>query len=394
MRPVFLSLLAVFLVAGCEDPSNVGLGLVGDGDSEPVRYFLAGADLPSERNAIVTGGINAGVGFSGATRFLTGVADDPIFGLLEATGYFDFATPLAIGNNFRDGTPTAVSLHFLGDGYAYGDTVSTTVLTVSETLDAWTAFGTTSDTTLATGDAITSVDYIHSSGELVISLPKEWIDENADVLLDLNFTDLFNGFAISASGAAAISGFLGLPSFMRVTTTTGSVDFPMSKLLTTLVKSNAPTIPGRSQVQDGYGDGAVLDFDFEVDSIAGSAISRTVIKVRADLSIFDSPPPDFVRPVPTSLSLIGIRPDGSRVLLQSSSIPAEGPVRFVSTTANPGENTMVRSVQLAVVGESQFEKYAITVVESQASIGAALVYNASADEDVPEAVVTLTRTPF
>ncbi len=394
MRPVWLTLFSVILVAGCDDPSNVGLGLIGEGDSEPTRVFLAGADLPSERAAVITGGIRSGVTFSGPSRYLIGIADDPIFGVIEATGYVDYSVPLVTGSNFRSGTLTSVSLHFEPDGYVYGDTVATTRLIVSDMSAAWTAFGARSDTTLSPGDSIISVDYRFTEDILVIDMPQGWVDANASVILDLNFTDLFNGFQISADGAAAVTGFIGLPSFMRVTTTTGSIDYPMSKLLTILEKHSNPNIPGRTQVQDGFGDNAILDFDFEVDSIAGSAVSRAVVDVRVDLSIIDSPPPDFVRPIPTSLSLIGIRADGTRRILKSATIKVEGRVSFVSATANAGEFTLVRSVQLAVTGNSQFEKYAITVSASQAAIGAVLLFNASANEDVPEAVITLIRTPF
>ncbi|MFV1980950.1 MAG: hypothetical protein ACC655_07340, partial [Rhodothermia bacterium] len=324
MRPVWLTLFSVILIAGCDDPSNVGLGLIGEGDIEPIRVFLEGADLPSERAAVITGGIRSGVTFSGPTRFLAGVADDPVFGVIEAIGYVDFSVPVSLGNDFRSGTLTSVSLHFAPDGYVYGDTVATTQLTISDMSGAWTAFGARSDTTLTPGDSITSVDYRFTEDVLVIDMPQEWVDANASVVLDRNFTDIFDGFQVSSTGAAAVTGFAGLPSFMRVTTTTGSADYPMSKLLTTLRKHSAAEIPGRTQVQDGFGDNAILDFDFQVDSIAGSAVSRAVVDVRVDVSIFESPPPDFVRPIPTSISLIGIREDGTRRILKSASIRTEG----------------------------------------------------------------------
>jgi hypothetical protein len=168
----------------------------------------------------------------------------------------------------------------------------------------------------------------------------------------------------------------------------------MSKLLTLLSKDQVPAITGRSQIQDGYGDNAVIDFDFAVDSIAGSAVSRTVVQVRLDMEMFDTPDPNFVRPVPGNLSLIGIRENDTRVVLRSAPIGTDGSVSFISSTASAGEFTLVRSVQLALTGNSQFTRYAIAITETQASIGAALLLNDAAEEGGPRAVLTLVPSPF
>jgi hypothetical protein len=394
IRSLCLALAAMALLAACDDPSNVGLGLIGEGDSEPQRVYLSGADLPSEREALITGGIFDGLSFSGANRYLVGVADDPIFGVIEAKGYFDFNAPLAIGNDFRDGTVTAVSLHLQADGYAYGDTVAATKLIISDMAEEWTAFATRSDTTLTPGDTVISVDYSFSREMLIISMPADWVAANGSVLIDLNFRDLFDGFEVRASNPSAAVGFDGSDSFMHIVTTTGTADYPMSKLVTTLSKEAVPVIAGRTQVQDGFGDNAVLDFDFDVDSIAGAAISRTVVGIRVDMTIFDLAPQDFFRPIPSKLQLVGIREDGTRRILHEATILTEGYTTFASSVASSGEFTLVRSVQLAVTGTTQFEKYAITTAQSQAAIGSALIYNASAGEDAPEAIVTLTPTPF
>ncbi|MFC2085620.1 hypothetical protein ACFLRO_00245 [Bacteroidota bacterium] len=378
----------------CEDPSNVGLGVIGAGENEPTRVFLSGADLPSERDAPVTGGLRSGVTFSGPARYLVGIADDPVFGLIEANGYVDFTIPITVGNNFRAGTVTAVSLHFETDGYVYGDTLASTTITVSDLTEPWTAFGARSDTTFVVGDSIMSVAYDFGQSNVVFNMPADWVSANGAVLIDLNFIDLFHGFELSATSPAAVTGFAGLPGFMRVTTTTGTAEYPLSKLVTTLSKEPAAPIVGRTAIQDGFGDNAVLDFEFEIDSIAGSAVSRAVVDIRVDMSIFESPAPNFVRPIPTSLSLIGLRDDGTRRVLLQSSVRDEGRVSFVSSSATIGEFTLVRSVQLAVTGRTDFVKYAISIVEAQASIGSALIYNASSLEDGPEAVITITPTPF
>lgn len=387
-------LLVALAVAACDDPSNVGLGLIGEGDSEPMRVELGGSELPAERAAPVTGGVRSGATFTGPGRYLVGLADDPIFGTIEAKGYVDFATPATVGNDFRNGTVTSVDLFMSSDGYAYGDTSAVMRYVVSDMDVAWTAFTTRSDTVLTPGDTVVSVDYQHAEGGFIISMPEEWVEENGDVLLDDDFTDLFNGFEISVMGPGVISGFLGLPGILRVTTTTGVAEYPMSKILTTISRSEVSEIPGRTIIQDGFGQNAILDFEFEVDSIAGSAVSRAVVDVRVDLTAYDNPPPNFIRPIPTVIDLIGIDPDGVRRVLRSAQIGTSGRVSFVSTTASVGEFTLVRSVQLAVTGNSQFDRYAVAIADPQASIGAALLYNGTAEEDHPEAVLTLVPSPY
>lgn len=393
-RGAILPLLISIGVAACDDPSNVGLGLIGEGDSEPMRVELSGSELPAERAAPVTGGVRSGATFTGPPRYLIGAAEDPIFGTIEAKGYVDFSTPASIGNNFRNGTVTSVDLFMSSDGYAYGDTSVVMRYVVSDMDVAWTAFTTRSDTTLTPGDTVVSKDFQHAEGGFIISMPESWVEENGDVLLDDDFTDLFNGFEISVTGPGVISGFLGLPGILRVTTTTGVAEYPMSKILTTISKSGVTEIPGRTIIQDGFGQNAILDFEFEIDSIAGAAVSRAVVDVRVDLSAYDNPPPNFVRPLPAVIDLIGIAPDGVRRVLRSAQIGSEGRVSFVSSTASVGEFTLVRSVQLAVTGNSLFDRYAVAISDPQASIGAALLYNGTATEDQPEAVLTLVPSPF
>lgn len=386
--------LAIVAVAGCEDPSNVGLGIIGEEGSEPTRLELGGVKLPDERTAVVTGGIRTGTAYSGPGRYLVGKADDPIFGLIETRAYVDYATPTTIPDGFREGTVTNVVLVFSRDSYVYGDTTLATRFVLSDMNEAWPAFGTRSDTTLVAGDSVISVNYTATQGDFTLVMPEDWVAENSQDLVDEDFTNVFNGFQIHATEPSAISGFLGFPAHMRVTTTGGSVNYPMSKILTTMTKEAGPAIPDRTVLQDGIGDNAVLDFGFEVDSISASAISRTVVEARVDLSVFEDLPSNFVRPVPTKIDLIGIEPDGTRRVLRSAVVQTEGQLRFVSNTATPGEFNLVRSVQLAVTGNSQFDRYAIAIAETQASIGAALLYNGEAVDDAPSAIITYIPTPF
>jgi hypothetical protein len=386
--------LATIAIAGCEDPSNVGLGIIGEEGSEPTRLELGGVKLPDERTAVVTGGIRAGSVYSGPGRYLVGKADDPLFGLIEATAYVDYATPTTVPESFRNGTVDNVVLVFDRDAYVYGDTTLSTRFVLSDMNQAWAAFGTTSDTTLAAGDSVISIEYTATQGDFSLVMPEAWVSEHSDELIDEDFTNIFNGFQIRATEPSAVSGFLGLPAYMRVTTTTGSVDYPMSKILTTLTKESEPDHADRTVLQDGIGDNAILDFGFGVDSISAAAISRTVVEARVDLSVFEDLPANFVRPIPSQIDLVGIEPDGTRRVLRSAVIQNEGRLRFVSNSATPGEFTLVRSVQLAVTGNSQFEKYAIAIAGTQAGIGAALLYNGESVEDAPSAIITLVPTPF
>ena len=297
----------LLLWAGCEDPSNVGLGIIGEEEVEPTRVRLEGSDLPSERAAVITGGLRSGASFAGASRLLMGNADDPLFGRIETTTHVDFSIAIGTGSGYRNGTLNSVDLVFAADDYVYGDTTAVTRVVFHDMDQSWTAFGARSDTTLALGDSALSVPLVLTSSSLIVSMPAEWVEANASTILSENFPDLFHGFGMRSMGDGHIVGFSAADSYMRVATTTGTVDYPMSEILTTLQKDVVPVVDGKSIVQDGFGENAILDFGFSVDSIAGSAISRTVVEVYVDLSVYENPPPNFVRPVPLSLDLVGLR---------------------------------------------------------------------------------------
>ena len=394
MRVLAAAFVALVLI-GCEDPSNVGLGLIGEEGGDPIRVHLTGSDLPAERVPLITGSVLSASVFLGPERFLFGIADDPLFGMIEAKGYIDFQPPLLAGASFRSGNITSVQLFLASGEYVFGDTLANANMTLTNMDVAWAAIAVRSDTTLDVGTVAHTFDYVYKDSTLVIDMPDVWIAEYESRILDVNFVDLFHGFEISAATASAVSGFDASDSFMRVITTTGSGDYRMSKLLTTLTKTGGlEASSGQTAIQDGFGDNAVLDFNFEVDSLAGSAISRVVVNVSVDLAAYDDAPAHFVRPLPQRLDLIGIRENGTRRLLRSASIGEDGSVSFVSTTASAGEFTIVRSVQRAVTGSSQFEKYAVTIVESQAAIGAALIDNSASESGGPDVIITLVPSPF
>lgn len=315
-------LLAVLLVSlfigttACEDPSSVGLGLVGD-DATPRTDTLTVDALSPLNQASVTGNTN---------QILVGTVDDPALGLMEAQGYINFA------RSEDDLTsPTApvdsVFLEF-EPGYVYGDTTATLTLELFDiqTDEQWSAQGARSDTSLTTGDLITSTTFSAADTLVTVRLPASWIAANEDVLITApeEFNEAFRGFKLTArrDAAGAIIGAgqqgLRLAIFSQAQRTDATPQSP----ITSLERRGGGTLPAdRVLVQDGFApsedlnvpNGAFFTIDFSVASLPETALNGADLRLFADTTVFDATPPGFVRPRPDNLRLVAVDGDGDVV---------------------------------------------------------------------------------
>ena len=382
------------LVTGCEDPSNVGLGLIGESGGEPVRITIAASDLPPDISPPVTSNVRASAGFIvGPSTTLAGTVADPLFGTIDTKAYMDVALPSTASTTFRSGTITSVSL-ILVPNYVYGDTMATTSLIVSEMDAAWPDANLTADTTLTPGSEVARFDYVYRDTTLVIALPQEWYAARSSVLLSPNIATEFHGFELSTSGPSAVVGFNGTSAIFRISTTTGTGDLVLSKIFTHVSRHDDANIPaGRAVIQDGVGESAALSFEFDEDSLRGAAVSRAVVELFVDQEAMDEVPANFVRPTPAQFDFVGVRADETSRVLRSSVI-GDGVIRFVSTTAVPGEFTILRTVQRAATGNPEFDEYRVRITEAQAAINSVLVFDPEADENTPQAILTVTLSSF
>ncbi len=85
-----LLVVSLLLFTACEDPSNVGLGLVGNDGGEPIVE-----QLPFETIEMVDlEGIEDNTG-----QHLVGQVDVPLMGQISATAYIDFLSNTTLDQN-------------------------------------------------------------------------------------------------------------------------------------------------------------------------------------------------------------------------------------------------------------------------------------------------------
>lgn len=394
--PVLVALTVGVAAAGCEDPSNVGLGLIGESGGDPVRMHLPSFERPYDYEPSLTSNVRTSLGYSaGAVRVLAGTVNDPLFGTIAAKGYIDVTLSSSQSSDYRNGTITSVQLE-LQPNYVYGDSVATTSVVISEMQEAWPSTAMTSDTTLPAGVEITRVDFSYANDtSLVVDFPEEWFSSRSAVLLSANILDEFHGFELSTTDPAAVVGFDATSGIVHIVTTTGTADLVISKIFTHLDRSGDGNIPdGRAAIQDGIGQNLSFSFDFQADSIQGAGISRAVIELTVDQASMDDVPENFYRPAPTQYDFLGVREDGSVALLRSAVLGADNTIRFVSSSAAAGESTIVRIIQQAAAGNTEFTEYRTRIGEVQAAINSVLVFAPGSDQRAPHAIVTATPNSF
>lgn len=393
---VLLILVLGLVTAGCEDPSNVGLGLIGESGGDPVRMRIPATELPAEFEPPPTLNVRSSLGYvSGATRVLAGTVEDPLFGTITTKGYIDVSPTTSQSADYRSGTITSVELE-LTRIYVYGDTVATISLVVSGMDEAWPATTLTSDTSLTAGAEITRVDFSYASDTtIVIDLPQEWYSAHSATLLSSNVLDDFHGFQLSTANTSTVVGFDAGSGRLRIVTTTGTAELLVSKIFTHVERiGEATPPPGTAFIQDGTGQNLSLDFDFQADSISGTAVSRAVVELAVDRASMDAVPQDFFRPAVTQFDFMGVREDGTTFLLRSAILGEDDTIRFVSNTAAAGQPTIVRTIQRAAAGNEEFTRYRVRLADVQAAINSVLVFAPGPDEKAPHAVLTLTPTVF
>lgn len=375
--------MLIFL-AGCEDPSNVGLGLIPDEGSDPDQITLAADDLEQTSYSSVTGN-RAG--------FAVGAVDDPMFGSLRVTGYLDFTRPGSFPDSFRDGdndiSDVTLTLHRT---YVYGDTTDSYTLTLRSMPEDWTASNVRADTALTAGDnAITSIEVSPTDTLIEIPLPDSWIEDNSRGLRgeDVDFTTNFHGFQLSTSEAPAVEGFHSDSSALEVTVGEETAAFSISKNLSTIERTEPPaSVDDRVVLQSGVGPAVTMTLPLSADTLEGKALSRARILLPIDRQAMeDQQPADFVRPLPEQVVLYGIDADDNRTALQTGRLDEENS-RYVFDTPE-----LTNALQRVLLGKSEYEQYLVAGSTLNAvNVSPALLYDSTSETEVP--TISLTLVPL
>lgn len=379
-----LAAFALLYLTACEDPSNVGLGLVGEQGGEPITTQEAISNLRPdslERPASVP------------PRVLTGIVDDPLIGTIAAEGYVDF-TPVS-SSDFRGGTIQSAELRLLPT-YLYGDTTQEITLAIRPVSEEWSPTDLPVDTTFEVGALIREFTFQPTDSIVVVSMPATWVSSNDELLRSENFAEDFHGFRIDHVGGNAVVGFGPNSTVLRSFTEEDSASYPIGKAYSALSKDEAAPPNNRVLVQAGIGPEAKFNFELEEDDQVG-AINRIALAFRADtLTLEQNLPVGFVRPSIRTLDLYGITAEGALVLLARGNLGDDG--RFVFQS-----DVLAREIQSTLLGDRIYESFElripapVTVSDEQtvterlsASISAVLLYGTGTGDEAPTAYLTIT----
>lgn len=316
-RVLPLLLMAAATLTACDDPSNVGLGLVGSGaGGNPTLQRAPATPFAFAGDDEISGG---------AALVLAGEVDDPLLATIRAEGYVDFGEPVAFGNGvvsqFRQNTLTGAYLE-LAYRYVYGDTTAPVAYELRSLTDEFVQAGATTDTTIAAGGVVTAFSYPLPDTLVRVPLPAAWVAANDTTLRGLAVATTFHGFKLNPTGGNAVLGYA--PTGVRLYAIAGqdTVVFRGAKTITTTRRLGQPNIPdGYVLLQDGMGRQAPGDttrgwssyrvgLDFGGLPFQKSALSRLALELIADTLVLKNTPPGFVRPLLREVEAIGLDDKG------------------------------------------------------------------------------------
>lgn len=373
-RALLLSSALVGLsLTACEDPSNVGLGLVGGEGGEPVVVTLGPTTFENAPVEDVS---------SDTARVLAGMAADPLLGDVRSTGYVDFGTPVTT-DGFKNGTVTSAVL-MLRPAYVYGDTTSVVRLQLSRMTSAWDGDGAPTDTVLAIGAPVTEFSFSPTDTLVRVELPAAWVSEHDALLRSDNFTADFHGFAFSPVSGNAVVGFNPLRSGLRVHAGADSASYGMSRTFSSAARTSDPALPaGRLAMQDNAGPGLRLTFDLDQDGLRQTGLNRAVVRFYADTLLLKTNDA-FIRPPIRQLDLYGITAAGDQIGLERTTMDSTGAFTFRSTALRV-------EMQEALLGKQTFDRFELRVPRGLGTLNAVAFYSDPTGEKAPAALFTVTR---
>lgn len=364
------------LLFACEDPSSVGLGLVGDDSGQPITETLELSTFESAPEV----GIVDNLG-----EFLAGSVNDPTMGSISAVGYFDIRSNNNLSENYRTGTVERAILR-LENSYVYGDTLDGLTLGLHEVLTEFTGFGSTADSIPTVGPELLQFTITPADSIIEVDLPESWVNTNNTALRTANFGNTFHGFQLVPISGNAVVGFHNAVTRLtaiRSIVGTDTVNFSAEKSITSLSRlSEANLPPGRLPLQDGIGP--KIAFNFNIDSLQNVSLNRFAVRLPADQDILETPA-NFYRPPIEILSLHGVLSDSTSEQLALGALDDEGNFDFSS-------DVLHAVLQQFLLGLDPYERYEIRFSSTSLnSIDALVLHDTSSETAVPEIFITYTE---
>lgn len=370
-------LAVVLLLAACEDPSNVGIGLVGETGGEPTVVRFDAEAVSATSLTEVTGG---------ASRVLTAAVDDPAFGTIAARAYLDFSLVSGMDSDFRGGQVTAAELRLIPN-YVYGDTTASVTIRLHDLAAEFEDDGVRADTSIGAGAVVGEYTFAPTDSVVVLPLPASWVAANDTTLRSTTFSASFHGFAIEPVSETAVVGFNVTSSRLQITESDETLALPVGKNVTTLTRTGTVDLPAdRLLVQDGVGPTLRFAFPFaDSASVASTAVNRALVRLFADTTALAAVTPvGFHRPSVQALTLFGVTPDSLYVPLLSTAVQrgTDGSFGFSSTE-------LASVVQRMLLEDSPVDHFELGIVNSQPTLNVLVLHGAGSARG-PEAELTVT----
>ncbi len=355
-------------LAACDDPSNVGIGLVEEGGGEPVVRVLSPSLIEETPINDITGAV---------PRVLAGQVNDPMLGTITATGYIDFQSTDTVSAS----AITGATLRLVRD-YVYGDTMAALTFNVYDITEDWNALGTRADTTLTLGASIQTFTFSPLDSLVTVALPESWVRDNDTTLASSAFAEVFHGFALEAMGGEAVVGFDFNRSLLRLFTDQDTLDYPVTRTLSGLIRTGQPTLPeGRLLVQDGVGP--TVSFNVDFDDFDDTPLNAAFVRFFADTLVVQETPPNFVRPLLETLQLVRVTEEDQAFVMAEASLNDEGHYRF-------SDAALRQVLQQTFFGEELFDHFELRIPFTNNTINVMLLFDAASEETAPEVLLTLS----
>lgn len=383
LRPTGLTMVAalLLLLGGCDDPSDVGLGLVDQDAEEPVQETIDATEFALSDSTDITGGVTT----TGAIRTLFGTVDDPLMGLVEAVGHFDLSVIEDGGNAFRTGDLESVELVLAFD-YVYGDTTSTVEFELNGIAAAWSADGRRSSDAPPVDESITTFSVDASADEVRIALPSNWVNQHAVEIQTTSFETLFHGFEVRPTSGNAVLGISSVDTEMiAATAQNDTTRYAITRRHSQVTRTGGQVPAGTLLLQDGAHSIASLRFPIGEEELDRAAIHRFLISLTRSTELGPAPQ-HFVRPAVGQIGLRAVAVDQSTVLpIQTINVDPDSEQLLFDSSV------IVSVVQRALQQDSNLDRFEVFIPTVQSGVGFVLLNDVSAGTGIPKAVVTLTE---
>lgn len=360
-----LGLLAVLLLAACQDPSGVGLELIGEEGNDPNVTVAVTDSLWIGAFDDLTGGFADGSPPAQSSLF-AGAVTDPTFGDLRADAYLDFRPPPTVPSGFRDRTITSATIRLVRDG-VLGDSTVTLDMALHEVAASWNPALAASDTTFAVGDLLATYDVPAAGTDqdtvVALALPASWVSDNDALLRSDSVTTALDGFRLSLEDGAfggAVLGFNAAASRLRLTTSEDTVDYFLREVFTHVERADAPAPPpDRILLRDGTSE--ALAFTLPLDSVGEVAVARAILRLYVDTELLSAGMLD--RELPEQLTLYAATDDDIRLVLAVGDYDEDAEAYFFTSS------TLTQVVQDAVLGTDFFVRFEVAPSRSPSTLG-------------------------